>query len=655
MTGSAVGEPADGTEPDYADELRSALSALEGGDSYGAIRFVEPVLERHPDLPEAIHILGLVAYKMDEPGRARELLETAHRLNPACLETADTLAILYAKIGNLSLSTYYGKLVTALRPHPFLDGLLPEWLGTFAEAFLSISESRYGKTADRMVRVGDIDGAVEMYRKEAEAHPNDADAQRAYARALLADERPYEALMVFQGLGRFTELSVADEAMISNCLSLIGRPEDAARIANGVISEAALSADVASVLVGDIPNDPNARVDVAVSAEIGWANAFMPAKVVTEGRGAADTGVLKIGFVTGRAHSRGGLECFWPLMSALALRKVAVHVYALRSVDDPIGRRLRGTVASWVDCSEVDDETLCAIIRNDGIHVLIDLDGHGGSGRPRLFLHRPAPVAMRAMGLPGSASAQGFDLVLGDEWIYPASEQDDNVCRIEGGLFRVPGAAVSGEESGETELMLSGDDQVAATLAVGVTASRADVTDALWSGIKAIADAVPDVRFVFSGRRVGGDYGSGELVETAESLGLADRIQFTEDSPSMTARDFVVHADIILQLGGIGWPAAFAEAVGLGRPLVICPGAFPSMRLGPSVAGGLGMDSVVVQSFDEAVSRIVALLNDEKMRESEADAIRKASETAGYEAAAAAWADAFHQAMVVAYRRKTRG
>ncbi len=653
-TGKASSDDAQGVIPAYVDALHQSLACLEADDMYGAINIVEDVLESNPDLSVAIHVLGLASFKMDELGRARELFDTAHKLDPNCLETADALAILSARIGNLSESTYYGKLVTALEPHPYIEGLLPDWYGTFAEAFLAVSESRYGKVADRMVRAGDIGGAVDMFRKEAEAHPSDPDAQRNFAGALLIDERPYEALVIFQKLGRFSTLTALDEAMVSNCLSRIGRASEAARVANGIISEGALSAETASLLVGDIVNDPNASPAEQVAAEIGLAQAFGQGTASDRDVEPLGTGVFKIGFVTGRAHSRGGLECFWPLITALAARRAAVHVYSVQSVEDPIGRRLRGTVANWVDAGEVDDDTLSEIIRNDGIHVLIDLDRHSGTGRPLLFLRKPAPVAMRLMGLPDSAEAQGFDMVLGDQWIYPGSDEDERICAVDGGLFRLPGASFSGQETGEEDLLQPDVDAEFEGVSFGLTAARNEVTDGVWEQLKRISDAVPSCRFVFAGRRVGGDFGSGELLEKADEFGLSGMIRFTEDSPSMTARDFVDSSDIVLQLGGSGWPAAIAEAVSLARPIVVCPGLFPEMRLGTSVLGGLNQNDVIVDSLTEAADMAVSLATDETARTAVCEALINASAELSYEEASNNWAEAFLTATVVAYRRKTR-
>ena len=78
----------------------------------------------------------------------------------------------------------------------------------------------------------------------------------------------------------------------------------------------------------------------------------------------------------------------------LTTSSISVHCYNNNPFNDVATRRIQGYVDGWVDIREVDDETAAAIIRNDGIDVLVDLDGHGEDGRPMLFTLRPAVTAL---------------------------------------------------------------------------------------------------------------------------------------------------------------------------------------------------------------------------------------------------------------------
>jgi predicted O-linked N-acetylglucosamine transferase (SPINDLY family) len=68
----------------------------------------------------------------------------------------------------------------------------------------------------------------------------------------------------------------------------------------------------------------------------------------------------------------------------------------------------------------VDDLTAARLVAQAGIDVLVDLQGITSGARPAILGHRPAPVQVSYLGLPGTSALPGVDWILADRFVMPA-------------------------------------------------------------------------------------------------------------------------------------------------------------------------------------------------------------------------------------------
>ncbi|MFT7775362.1 tetratricopeptide repeat protein [Roseateles sp.] len=131
---------------------------------------------------------------------------------------------------------------------------------------------------------------------------------------------------------------------------------------------------------------------------------------------------LRVGFVSAdlRAHPVGRLAEAW--MPALALR-CELSVYSNSRADDALTQRLREAVPRWMRAADLDDAALAARIADDGIDVLIDLNGHTGGHRLGVFARRPAPRQFSWLGYAASTGLAEIDGFIGDRWLLPAGTE----------------------------------------------------------------------------------------------------------------------------------------------------------------------------------------------------------------------------------------
>ncbi|MCR9220790.1 MAG: hypothetical protein NXI21_11230 [Alphaproteobacteria bacterium] len=576
--------------------LERALAALETGDVDSAVGEAEQALPVPGLTSAAVHLLGLVAARLDEPRRMLDLFRHAHELDPACREHADALAIAHARLGRLTDSLFYGKLAVALTPHPLVRGLLPAWFGTFEQSFAGIREPRYREHADLLAGLGNLDQALEMYRRAAESLENDPEPWRFYIDRLLEAGRPLDALSALKSLDAVGGADPGDRARVAEALARAGRREEAAAIHEEIIESGRLDAAALSRMIRTTATALGAPADALAGWERSYAELFPPAADADQPSAAVDTGALKIGFVTGRFTDHGGFDFLWPLLTAYGFPRMLVYVYATNPVDDPIARRIQGAVSSWVDAWEIDDLTLNTIIRNDGVHILIDLDAHGPAARPQLFLRRPAPVQVRLAASAESAAAAGFDAVIGDAWLHPpeadgAAESETDaapVLRVEGGLFRLPLIEPPADLA---------DPFDRPVLSVSVTLAGLD--QAVVAALAEACRAHPDLKLCFSADRLGGIAAVQELARLFAGTPVEGRYAVIE--PGLAAApDGLARGGALVELEPC-WTKALAAALTRRVPVFAVCEARPEARAAASLLGGVGLTDHV---FDEPAAAV---------------------------------------------------
>src|SRR5271168_3496713 len=124
--------------PALADLVSRTIAALAREDVADALALIGGVQTHEPNSALAYHLVGLASLRLNEPGKAVEALEQAHRMAPEVREHAQVLSVLYSKLGRVVDSLYYQKLVLASTATAGFADLVPGWIGSFDEAFFGI-------------------------------------------------------------------------------------------------------------------------------------------------------------------------------------------------------------------------------------------------------------------------------------------------------------------------------------------------------------------------------------------------------------------------------------------------------------------------------------------------------------------------------------
>lgn len=96
--------------------------------------------------------------------------------------------------------------------------------------------------------------------------------------------------------------------------------------------------------------------------------------------------------------------------------------YATTASDRSLHReQIEREAPVFLDVSNWSTERLVNQIVQDGIHILVNLNGYTRGARNEIFAARPAPIQMSFMGFAGTLGAEWCDYLLADETAVPPS------------------------------------------------------------------------------------------------------------------------------------------------------------------------------------------------------------------------------------------
>jgi predicted O-linked N-acetylglucosamine transferase (SPINDLY family) len=90
---------------------------------------------------------------------------------------------------------------------------------------------------------------------------------------------------------------------------------------------------------------------------------------------------------------------------------------------DPMRERLEAAFERFIDVGDRSDRDIALLARSLGVDIAVDLTGHTGSSRTKVFALRAAPIQINYLGYPGTMGAEYIDYLIGDRIIIPPSQR----------------------------------------------------------------------------------------------------------------------------------------------------------------------------------------------------------------------------------------
>lgn len=133
---------------------------------------------------------------------------------------------------------------------------------------------------------------------------------------------------------------------------------------------------------------------------------------------------VRLGFLCGefRAHATTSL-----VREAIErLDRARFEVIGYDSGEDDGSEARRDMLAAFdrtVALQTMGDDAAARRIRDDGVAILVDLNGYCGRARPGILAFRPAPLAVSYLSYPGTLGTKAVDYILADPVVLPGTMQ----------------------------------------------------------------------------------------------------------------------------------------------------------------------------------------------------------------------------------------
>lgn len=131
---------------------------------------------------------------------------------------------------------------------------------------------------------------------------------------------------------------------------------------------------------------------------------------------------LKVGYVSSDFNNHPLAHLMQSVFGLHNPNRVKAYCYATTPSDNSVHRQqIEREAPVFYDASSWSIERLVGQIVQDGIHILVNLNGYTRGARNEVFAARPAPIHMSFMGFAGTLGAEWCDYILSDELSIPRS------------------------------------------------------------------------------------------------------------------------------------------------------------------------------------------------------------------------------------------
>jgi predicted O-linked N-acetylglucosamine transferase (SPINDLY family) len=173
-----------------------------------------------------------------------------------------------------------------------------------------------------------------------------------------------------------------------------------------------------------LPLDPALHLAAAAAESASNAAAVveLPPLTAAECAERADTAARRprLGLLSFDFHEHPVSQLTVEMLERLDRSRFEVHLYSTGPDDgSALRRRVVAAADRFVDLRGTSDREAALRIREDGIDLLIDLQGQTRGQRQAILAHRAAPVQVAFLGYPGSTGAGFIDYLIGDPLVTP--------------------------------------------------------------------------------------------------------------------------------------------------------------------------------------------------------------------------------------------
>lgn len=573
----------DPRQPAAYNNLGLALAGR--GRAEEAEQAFRAALDRAPDVAEIHANLGDALRRRSAWEEAVERFRTATRLKPDWPEAWNNLGVCLRPLDRTGDAAAAFERATVLRP-------------AFAEAHYNLGNA--------LNALGRRDDAVRCFQRTLESDPGHAEA--AYSLGMAATDEATAAQWYAQAIESRPDFAEALTAQAFNRFKTcdwVAAAVSAQRLRDLVEHrpDAAIAPFNVVQMFDDPPLQQRAARQWVANRITPWVRGRGP---LVRAKDLPDVDRLRIGYLSAdyRDHAVGRMIA--DVLATHDRRRFHVTAYSIGPDDGSDVRRVveRG-VDVFRESSALGAADLAKRISGDGIHILVDLNGHTEHGRSEALALRCAPVQLSYLGYPGTMGATWIDGIVTDEHLTPPvlqSHFDEDLIPVPGGYLvsarTAPVIAPSRSALGLPE------DGIVFCCFNAAYKIRPDLF-AAWMSI--LAQVPRSVLWLLRTN----DGAVARLQEAARRAGIAqERLRFAASVPYEAHSARIAAADLFLDTWVYAAGATAAQTLAAGVPLLAYQGRGYAARMSAAVLGSLGFPELIADDGRQYEERAVDLAVD---------------------------------------------
>jgi predicted O-linked N-acetylglucosamine transferase (SPINDLY family) len=270
---------------------------------------------------------------------------------------------------------------------------------------------------------------------------------------------------------------------------------------------------------------------------------------------------------------------------------------------DATQERAQKAVDHWLDISGTPDELVARRIHEDGIDILVDLNGYTKDARSRIFSYRPAPVVVNWFGFPGSMGSTHHNYIIADDAIIPEGDEifySEAVRRLPCYQPNDRKRVVAEEVPSRAAMGLPQDAFVYCCL----NGCQKLTPETLDSWIEILRQVPDGALWLLSGGAA-----TDERIRRIVALGGIDpgRVIFAEKLPNPQHLARYRLADLFLDNFPYGAHTTASDAMWMGVPVLTYPGKTFASRVCSSLVKAAGLGDIVCDGREGYVARAISL------------------------------------------------
>lgn len=557
------------SQPNNSGLYVQVKALLEAEKVNETIELAEAELAQGNEPEVALMALAAASYRHGLIGNVIQLIHEMMALGQHYPDLQELLAILYCQAGVLSKALYHSKESSLSKPDGRMISLFGPGLPSFADALARASHKPLMRASQAALDKGDLAVALLQVEQHLSVSPEDVEAIDLYATVLMRDGQMSKALGMLRSLVTLGGAKPTLLSRIGNCLVAMGRHEQGLANHRMATDLAPAAIPLWGALVADLAYVPRGRSDAAAMTA-GWVQCVennavkspRPAPQLPQG----DSHL--IAFLATAPLSAVEQEMLAALLSSLDKKRFSTLGLGRGELGDEHNVVFRGLFDRWRNAADLDVLTLGALVRGEGVSILIDLDGLRVPSRAGLFLRKSAPLQCSWLNAPAHGVMPSANMHL-----VSAAQGREGEVVVPGGRylcdtvsFKV-GALPAASQEG---------------FAFGADASMAQITPevaALWAQV---LTALPDSTLLLrdSGRLSEPDNVTA-LIDLFGNFGVAHRI----DVVAADLAEFCTQVDVMLTPAPAFDVLSAARCIVSGLPALVLAGGDSGDDLAAALAG----------------------------------------------------------------------